>query len=89
MSEPLDYATVREFLGACIGATILDITQHDEEDFIEDKRGEIHFHLDNGWTLTVTLHENPDKAGFSFETPDGTLTAINGGLDHPEEPEGV
>jgi hypothetical protein len=52
------FETIRETpLGACIGATILDITAADKEEFLaggEDAH-RVYFHLSNGETIFATI----------------------------------
>lgn len=51
-------------LGACIGATILDITATDTEEFLAGDR-RVYFHLSNGETIFATIgtEENPGLLG--------------------------
>jgi hypothetical protein len=45
-------ATIRDtVLGRCIGATILDITAVDTEDFLAGAPPYVYFHLSNGETI--------------------------------------
>lgn len=46
-----DYATIREILAPYIGAKVVDITQHDPEDFEKDGRCFVVLMFDNGMTL--------------------------------------
>jgi hypothetical protein len=52
-------------LGDCIGATILDITAVDAEEFLEGGPNHVYFHLSNGETIFATLgtEENPGLVG--------------------------
>ncbi len=61
MSEP--YANVRELLGYFIGRTLVDITQHDEEEFQEDGACYVMLHFDNGETLSFDI---TDEGGFHY-----------------------
>ena len=49
--------SIREMpLGDCIGATILDITSDDAEEFLADNsKNRVYFHLSNGETIFATL----------------------------------
>lgn len=49
--------TIRDTpLGACIGATIVDITADDPEEFLKDPaNNRVYFHLSNGETIFATL----------------------------------
>jgi hypothetical protein len=50
--------TIRETpFGSCIGATIIDITADDAEEFLADPKNNNHvyFHLSNGHTIFATL----------------------------------
>jgi hypothetical protein len=55
MSEPNKddepYVTIRDFLGHFIGQTIVDITQHDQEEFEEDGWSKVYLHMSNGETI--------------------------------------
>lgn len=42
------FGNIREVLGVLIGRTVVDITQHDPEEFDEDGNVYIQFHFDNG-----------------------------------------
>ena len=42
-------------LGECIGATILDITTPDTDDFLAGAPNHVYFHLSNGETIFATL----------------------------------
>lgn len=42
------YATIRHFLGSMIGLRIVDITQHDEDDYRENGQGFVMLLLDDG-----------------------------------------
>ena len=45
------YANVRDFLGFLIGARVVDITQHDREEWEEERRSYFVLHFDTGATL--------------------------------------
>jgi hypothetical protein len=42
-------------LGTCIGATILDITTPDTDEFLAGAPNYVYFHLSNGETIFATL----------------------------------
>jgi hypothetical protein len=42
-------------IGECIGATILDITTIDTDEFLTTGENEVYFHLSNGKTLFATM----------------------------------
>jgi len=55
MSEEI-VQTIRDTpLGECIGATILDITGCDPEDWLTGKPERVYFHLSNGKTIFATM----------------------------------
>ena len=63
-----NYANIREILAPCLGQTIVDITQHDAEDFDKDpNEGFVALHLANGHTLKFPT---PISYRFVLETPD-------------------
>jgi chemotaxis receptor (MCP) glutamine deamidase CheD len=58
--------TIREtLLGQCIGATILDITTPDADEFLAGGPNHVYFHLGNGETIFATLGDesNPGLVG--------------------------
>lgn len=59
------YANVREFLGWAVGQRILDITQHDEDEFAENEEAYVMVQLDNGGWIRFIVE------GFSW-SEDGT-----------------
>lgn len=62
------YANIREIdqLGRAIGTRIVDITQHDEDEFKETRESYVCFHLDNGLTIKFIICD----AGFEIDEPD-------------------
>jgi hypothetical protein len=60
------YANIREILGYFIGCRLVDITQHDREEWEEDGSCYIMLHFDNGLTMTFPIGD----AGFDHEEPD-------------------
>lgn len=62
-----DYTSVRDpnVLGPIIGARVVDVTQHDQEDFQEDG-SRVFLHFDNGYTVTFRIGED----GFDVEGGD-------------------
>lgn len=69
-------STVRDTpLGECIGATILDITAVDTEEFLRTKDSRIFIHLSNGMTIFVTMGtENPGLIGILGDEDDDCET---------------
>lgn len=67
---PGEYANIRDILGAVHGRTVIDITQHDAEEWREDGRAYVCFHFDNGVTLTFPISDD----GFDLEIPDAPGT---------------
>ena len=50
------FETIREtLLGTCIGATIIDITSTDKDEFLNGGPNHVYFHLSNGETIYATL----------------------------------
>lgn len=66
MADDDPYVTVRELLGKLMGQRVIEITQHDEEEFITEQACYISLHFENG--LTVTFHIG--ESGFDLEEPD-------------------
>lgn len=56
MSEP--YANVREFMGGCIGQRVIDITQHDEDEFQEEGLSFVMLHFEDGTTVTFNVGDD-------------------------------
>lgn len=52
------YVTVREFMGHCVGQRVVDITQHDEEEFLEDGSSYIAIHFEDGTTVTFNIGDD-------------------------------
>lgn len=61
--EDTTYETVREFLGPAIGQTILEITQHDADEWREEKRSYVQLHLSGGGSITFPISDD----GVSYE----------------------
>lgn len=60
--------TIRDIIGSFIGKTVVDITQHDQEEF-DPKTGKgayIMFLFDNGMTIQFPIGEEP----FVYELED-------------------
>jgi hypothetical protein len=51
------YTTIRDpdLLGPLIGTRVVDVTQHDKDEYEEDGRSYFSLHFDNGTTLTIFL----------------------------------
>lgn len=59
MSEDAEYATVRLLLGSFIGSTLIDISQHDYEDFERDGKGFVMLHFSNNRAIYIGLDGKP------------------------------
>jgi hypothetical protein len=56
--------TIRDTpLGACIGATIVDITATDADEFLNGGPNHVYFHLSNGQTIFATLGVEGENEG--------------------------
>lgn len=64
MDDDERYANIREILGRLIGCKVVDITQHDAEEFQETRQSRVELHFDNGETLRFLI----DDEGFDYET---------------------
>lgn len=51
------YSNIREILGRFIGQKLLDITQHDEEEFAETKQSYVCLMFEKGDTITFPIGE--------------------------------
>lgn len=63
-----DYANIRDLLGHYVGLRIVEITQHDEEEFKEDGVSYVMLHFDNGNTLRFDIS---DDGGFHYQDESG------------------
>lgn len=61
------YANIREILGEFIGRTLVDITQHDQEEYQEDGSCYVMLHFDNGGSVKFLV---PEDGGFEAELDD-------------------
>lgn len=72
---PDTYANIRDhnLLGAIIGAKVVDVTQHDREEFQEEGACYFVLHFDNGVCVRVYVGDD----GFDIlnvpDQPDGTV----------------
>lgn len=57
------YSTIRAIIGDAIGQTIVDITQHDREEWEADRRSYVALHLSGGGTLRFFIGDD----GFDYE----------------------
>jgi len=60
-SEP-DYANIRNFLGHLVGKTLVDVTQHDEDEYLETQESYVMLLFDCGDTVKFPISD----AGFCF-----------------------
>jgi hypothetical protein len=61
------YSNVRDpgMLGPLVGQRVIEITQHDREEFDENGESRIYLHFENGWTLSFPIGD----AGFTIGEP--------------------
>lgn len=61
------YANVRDkaMLGPIIGCRVVDVTQHDAEEWEENRESRIYLHFDNGYTVSFPIGD----AGWDITTP--------------------
>lgn len=52
-----NYSNIREVLGALIGRTVIEITQHDKDEWKETKQSYFCLHFDNGATMTIPVND--------------------------------
>lgn len=61
MDEGEGFPTIRDTpLGTCIGATLVDITAVDTEEFLAGAPSHVYFHFSNGKTIFATLGTDGD-----------------------------
>lgn len=54
------YSNIRQILGSLIGRRLVDITQHDKEEFEETQQSYIQFHFDNGEYVKIPIVDGFD-----------------------------
>jgi hypothetical protein len=54
-----NHATVREKLGWLVGRRVIDVTQQDEDEFLETREAYVMIMFDDGSTLKFPLCERP------------------------------
>jgi hypothetical protein len=57
MSNP-DYSNIRQIIGDLIGHRLVDITQHDKDEFEETRESYIMLHFDNGGYVKVPIGDS-------------------------------
>lgn len=77
----MSYSNVRDpdLLGPLIGQRVIEITQHDKEEFVENHESRIYLHFENGLTLSFPIGDD----GFNINDPrpgadDGPTTRDDG-----------
>lgn len=67
MPDAERYSTIRDpdLLGPLVGQRVVDITQHDADEFEEEGRSYVAFHFENGMTVTFPIED----LGFDIEHP--------------------
>lgn len=71
-----DYSNIRKILGHLIGQRLLEITQHEKQEFLEGKDSFVELMFENGDTLKFFVaDESAYKSGFPFcySDPDKTM----------------
>lgn len=61
-----DYANIREILGFAVGKRIVDVTQHDEEEWKESRACYVELLLEGGGTIRFNVGDE----GFVYRDPD-------------------
>jgi hypothetical protein len=52
------YANIREILAPLLNQTVIEITQHDKEEWEEDGQSYVSLHFSNGYTLKVIISDD-------------------------------
>jgi hypothetical protein len=55
MPAEKEYVTIRGMIGDLIGSKIVDISQHDKEEYLSTGQGFVMLMLDNGATMRIPL----------------------------------
>lgn len=50
-----DYSNVRDFLGGLVGKRVLDVSQHDREEFAETRQSYIMLMFEDGITMKIPV----------------------------------
>lgn len=74
----MSYGNVRDFLGCFVGRTVVDVTQHDPQDFALNRQAFIEIMFDDASTIRFALAD--DGVSYNCET-------VNCALHPPEEPD--
>lgn len=61
------YANIREVLGPCLGQRVMEITQHDADEFEDTRECYVMLHFENGVTLRFPITDD----GFVISELDG------------------
>ncbi len=59
------FSNIRDFLGFLIGQPVTDITQHDKDEWVEERNAYVCLHFANGGTITIPITEQ----GFDYFDP--------------------
>lgn len=77
----MSYANIREIIGELIGQRVVDITQHDQEDWREDGASFVCFHFEGGGTVTFPITDG----GFKHDGLEQDLDEDDGQEDDDAE----
>ena len=79
-----EYANIRHenLLAPFIGQRVVEITQHDREEWEETKQSYFALHFENGYTLKVPIGDE----GFDIVTPGDTFPHAGGDDTDDNEP---
>lgn len=70
--DPEEYSNIRQLLGHLIGRTVIDITQHDYEEFQETKQSYVMLMFDNGDYVKFSIGAEGFK--YSIDEPESEKT---------------
>lgn len=71
------YSNIRQILGLVIGKKLVDITQHDKDEFRETGQSYIQFHFEDGIYIKIPIGED----GFHHNCDEENDNAKDSGTD--------
>lgn len=66
----MSYSNIREILGPVIGQRLIDITQHDEDEYQETRQAFIMLHFEDGSYLKFPVEEKGVDHNIGEDDPD-------------------
>lgn len=70
-----NYSNIRELIGHYVGKKLVDVTQHDAEEFDEDGVSYVLLMFEGGLTIQFDIG---DDGGFHYQSPDDEPEVADG-----------